>query len=51
MQIADENKQVQFLALSGHTHSKAGRQQCENLTVKAGSVEYTRPEIQKVITV
>ncbi len=51
MQIADENAEVQFLALCGHTHSKAFWQPCENLTVKAGSAEYTRPEIQEVITV
>ncbi len=51
MQIADENTEVQFLALCGHTHSKAFWQPCENLTVKAGSAEYTKPEIQEIITV
>lgn len=51
MEIAQENKNIEFLALCGHTHSKAFWQPCENLTVKAGSAEYTRPEIQEVITV
>jgi predicted phosphohydrolase len=50
MQIAQENHDVKFLALCGHTHSKAYWQPCENLTVKAGAVEYTKPKIQEIIT-
>lgn len=50
MQIAQENKGVEFLVLCGHTHSKAYWQPCENLTIKAGSAEYSKPEIQEVIT-
>ncbi len=50
MQIAQENKEVEFLVLCGHTHSKAYCQPCENMTIKAGSAEYTKPEIQEIIT-
>lgn len=51
MQIANENTEVQFLTLCGHTHKKAFWQPCKNLTVKTGSAEYTKPEIQEIITV
>ncbi|MCS5707952.1 metallophosphoesterase family protein [Candidatus Berkiella cookevillensis] len=49
MQIAQENTDIEFLVLCGHTHSKAHWQACDNLTVKSGSAEYTRPEIQEII--
>lgn len=51
MQITQENKEVEFLMLCGHAHSKAYWQSRENLTVKAGAAEYRKPEIQEVIAV
>lgn len=49
VQIAQENPDVEFLGLCGHTHSKAYAQPCVNLTIKAGAAEYGKPEIQEVI--
>lgn len=49
-QIAQANKEIQFLVLCGHTHSKAYWQPYENLIIKAGTAEYTKPEIQEIIT-
>lgn len=46
---AEENPEVEFLVLCGHTHSKARLQPRNNLTVKVGRAEYTKPEIQEVI--
>ncbi len=51
MQSALTNKEVEFLVLCGHTHSKATWQPCKNLTVKCGSAQYNQPEIQEEITV
>jgi predicted MPP superfamily phosphohydrolase len=51
MQIAQENKTVEFLVLCGHTHSNAYWQPCENLIIKAGAADYGKPEIQEIITV
>ncbi|MDP3533149.1 MAG: metallophosphoesterase family protein [Alphaproteobacteria bacterium] len=51
MQIAQANTDIEFLALCGHTHSKANWQPCNNLIVKAGAAEYTKPKIQEVINV
>jgi predicted phosphohydrolase len=51
MEIAQENKNIEFLALCGHTHSKAFWQPYENMIIKAGAAEYTKPEIQEVMTV
>ena len=49
-QIAQENKEIEFLVLCGHTHSKAYWQPYENLIIKVGAAEYTKPEIQEIIT-
>ncbi|MBI2792840.1 MAG: metallophosphoesterase family protein [Gammaproteobacteria bacterium] len=49
MQMAQENTDIAFLALCGHTHSKANWQPCDNLTIKAGAAEYTKPKIQEII--
>jgi predicted MPP superfamily phosphohydrolase len=51
MQVAQENPNIEFLGLCGHTHSNAHAQPCVNLTVRAGAAEYGRPEIQEVITI
>jgi hypothetical protein len=48
-QSAQENPDVEFLGLCGHTHSRAYWQPCVNLTIKAGTAEYGKPEIQDVI--
>ncbi len=50
LEIAQENTNVQFLALCGHTHSKAIWQPLDNLTVKTGAAEYTKPQIQEIVT-
>lgn len=48
--IAEQNPDIEFLVLCGHTHSKATI--ChDNLTIKVGKAEYYRPEIQKIISV
>lgn len=49
-QMAQENKEIEFLVLCGHTHNKAYWQSSENLIIKAGSAEYARPEIQEMMT-
>lgn len=41
---------IEFLALCGHTHSKAHLQPLDNLTVKVGAAEYMEPTIQECIT-
>ena len=47
--IAQQNSEIEFLVLCGHTHSDASYQPLKNLTVKAGRAEYGRPELQEVI--
>ena len=49
LKIAQENTTIEFLALCGHTHSKASWNPCDNLVVKVGAAEYMKPEIQEVI--
>lgn len=50
MQIAQENKKVEFLVFCGHTHSKGYCQPCANLKVTVGESEYSYPKVQEVIT-
>lgn len=50
IQISQENKNVDFLVLCGHTHSQAYWKPYNNLIVKVGAAEYAAPEIQEVIT-
>lgn len=47
--IAQQNKEIEFLVLCGHTHSKAYWQPYKNLIIKAGAAEYYKPDIQEVI--
>lgn len=47
--VAQENKNIEFLVLCGHSHGKAVWNPHRNLTVKTGAAEYTNPEIQEVI--
>jgi len=49
--IAEHNKDIEFLALCGHTHSESYFKPCKNLTVKAGSAVYSQPKIQEVIEI
>ena len=47
--IAQENPDIEFLVLCGHTHSQANYQPFENLIVKAGKAKYYQPTIQEII--
>jgi len=51
LEIAQQNKEITFLALCGHTHSESYFKACPNLTVKAGGSEYMQPKIQEVIEI
>lgn len=46
---AKTNPDIDFLILCGHTHSSSYYKPLDNLTVKAGSVEYGKPTVQEVI--
>lgn len=46
---AKANPKIEFLVLCGHTHSSSYYKPLDNLTVKAGSVEYGKPTVQEVI--
>lgn len=49
LRVAQENLDVEFLVLCGHTHSEAYHQALSNLIVKAGRAEYYQPIVQEVI--
>ena len=51
IEIANQNADIDFLVLCGHTHSKGVYQPVSNLMIEAGAAEYCRPEIQTVIFV
>lgn len=46
---AKDNPGIDFLVLCGHTHSSSYYKPLDNLTVKAGDVEYGNPIIQGLI--
>lgn len=48
--IAQKNRDIKFLVLCGHTHSKANFQPLNNLSVSVGQAQYYSPKIQKIIT-
>jgi len=48
--IAEQNPEIEFRVLCGHTHSEANVRY-GNLVVEVGKAEYCRPEIQKIIPV
>lgn len=50
-QIAEDNKEIEFLVLCGHTHSEATYEPLENLKVKVGKAEYFQPEIEEIISI
>lgn len=47
--IAQQNPNIEFLVLCGHTHSEANFRPLNNLIVEAGKAEYYRPVVQKII--
>jgi len=49
--IAKSNPKVDFLWLSGHTHSRAKYKPCNNLTSKVAKAEYYHPRIEDIIEV
>lgn len=50
IQMAEQHPEITFLTLCGHTHNKACVQPRVNLTVKVGTAEYTKPDIQEILT-
>ncbi len=51
LQISKENRDIEFLVLCGHTHSKAYWAPRNNLIVKVGAADYGKPEIQETISI
>ncbi|MCX7125438.1 MAG: metallophosphoesterase [Gammaproteobacteria bacterium] len=51
LEIAQQNTDIEFLVLCGHTHGKACYTPLNNLMVKAGGAEYYKPAIQEVIEI
>lgn len=49
--LAKAHKDVEFLWLSGHTHSRAVYKPCDNMTVKVAKAEYYYPQIEETINV
>lgn len=49
--IAQKNPDVDFLWLSGHTHSRATYKPCENMTVKVAEAQYYFPVVEEIINV
>ncbi len=49
--IAKKNPEIDFLWLSGHTHSRAKYKPCDNMTVKVAKSEYYFPQEEEVINV
>ena len=49
--IAQQNLEIEFLVLCGHTHSESQYIPLPNLIIEVGKAEYCRPEIQKIILV
>ncbi len=49
--IAKCHPQVDFLWLSGHTHSRVKYRPCNNMTVKVAKAEYYCPKIEGIINV
>lgn len=49
--IAKENPNIDFLWLSGHTHSRAEYKPCDNLVVRVADSKYYFPQIEEVFYV
>lgn len=48
--VAQQNFEIEFLVLCGHTHSEANVRY-GNLAIEVGKADYCRPEIQKIILI
>lgn len=51
LKFAQNNKDIEFLCLCGHTHSRAYFKPLDNLVVKTGGATYGKPEIQEIIEI
>lgn len=49
--LAKKHPELDFLWLSGHTHSRAEYKPCDNMTVRVAKSEYYYPQIEDVIEV
>lgn len=49
--LAKKHPEVDFLWLSGHTHSRARHKPCNNMVVKVAKAEYYYPQIEEIINV
>ena len=49
--FAEENPNIDFMVLCGHSHSEGIYQPIDNLLVKTGKAKYYHPEIQEIIVV
>lgn len=49
--IAKKHKNIDFLWLSGHTHSRAEYKPCDNMTIRVADAKYYYPCIEDVIEV
>lgn len=49
--LAKKYPELDFLWLSGHTHSRAEYKPCDNMTVRVAKAEYYFPQIEDVIEV
>jgi predicted phosphohydrolase len=49
--IAKAQPKIDFLWLSGHTHSRAKYKPCNNMTVKVAKAEYCSPQVEEIINV
>jgi len=48
--VAQQNPEIEFLVLCGHTHSEANVYY-GNLAIEVGKAEYCQPEIQKILQI
>lgn len=46
--VADQNEDIQFLVLCGHTHAAKAVQISNNLSVRVGAAEYYKPNYQLI---
>lgn len=49
IEVADKYRHINFLHLSGHTHSQANVSVRPNLTVRVAKAEYFKPQIEAII--
>lgn len=51
IRCAEENKNIQFLVLCGHTHSISYYKPLPNITVRSGASEYYKPCVSDIIEI